>query len=100
MQTTCSQCHKPINRQPWEVRTKPHLFCSHTCQARFYHPKITIVELECFTCGILFTRKVHDAKQAHHSFCCKEHYWEWKTSSESTYYNRDLESSPKQRLVH
>lgn len=63
-------------------------------------PRSPYVQIVCAHCGKSKRTTAYKAERYKTTYCCQECYWKSKTSQNSSYYQRRLETSPRQQLIH
>ena len=93
----CAQCGKELPPpSPSKLARNAHHFCSPQCSRIFQQKRVQVV---CGWCGkemLLMPSRVNASEK---NYCCLDHAWRAKTHKQSTYWHRNLEASPRQKVV-
>ncbi len=97
MQTVlCAQCQKEVTVPPSKLARNKNHFCSLACSRQWQNRR---VKFSCEYCHKEFLLPPSKARSAERHFCSPNCYYKSRQSWFSTYFYRDLESTPRQRLV-
>src|SRR5215472_11363554 len=105
VQVSCEYCGAKLIRSPSRAERSQHQFCSFACQRAWRREqvptetKVLYVDVPCHYCGKPIHMRERQAAKTKHHYCDSECHWKAQQQFYSTYNYRNLESTPKQKLV-